>query len=249
MEVKAGIIILFQAKTAETDEKGEKNMKRRMTILLALAMLLCLAACTDKDDTENPNPGTIASGTQETEPPYLGFATGSVEGYEYRNESLGIGYTLKDGGMTYSEKTFRPLLKNYVEAFDGEAAGRLNDLTLDFYAQEAGSAGSIFVLAENMAEKYGKRMTGDEYAEMILPYITQARAADGITDIETSRSTCAFAGQDRSAVDVVFRYNGYEYYEKMILIAVEDHMVMVLAQSNDREETDGMLSGFYALEK
>ena len=78
-------------------------MKAHKLIILALAALLCLSACAKGGSTGNDEPVEDITPAEDTAVLLDGIGRGTINGSTYRNDYIGLGFTLPEGWFFYDD--------------------------------------------------------------------------------------------------------------------------------------------------
>ncbi|MGM9669404.1 MAG: hypothetical protein ACI3VZ_06575 [Faecousia sp.] len=217
-------------------------MRKLLAMILVLAMILCVTACADKDDLR----GQVSNNPTETD-----FSLGSTSGGTYENKFIGIGCTLDENWVYYTDEEILQLNQLTADALDENLAEELEDASsiYDMFAQNVDTGATINVNMENLGLLYGSLLSPSEYADHAMPKLTPALESMGFTDIQLEKTTCTFAGEERTAIRIVGQYNGYPLYEQLVCFKAGNYMAVISVSILGEDATDEILGAFYALEK
>ena len=210
-------------------------MKKAMTILLALAMLLSVAAF---------GTGTACAAAATDTQSVLGVKENKV----YVSELLGIAVDFPEIWYLLSAEETAQVIGVVADDLDDEAlADQLRDAgtTCDLYAVALDESGdNVNIQLENLGLLYGTILTPKQYANIALPQVKPALEQAGFQHVQIEMVDYEFAGRDRVSLLVTGDMNGVPVYERMILIKSGQYMGAITAFSTDLERIDALLARF-----
>lgn len=208
---------------------------------------------TEPSETESNDTEPTETEPVETEPDMdeTGFSLGTSSGGTYENKFIGIGCTLDENWSFYSDEQILQINQLTVDMLDEDVAAKLENASLiyDMFAQNVSTGATININLENLGLLYGSLLSPSEYADLSMPQLAPALESMGFTDIQLEKTTCTFAGEERTAIRIVGQYNGYPLYEQLVCFKAGNYMAVVSVSILGEDATDEILGAFYALEK
>lgn len=214
-------------------------MKKTMTILLALAMLL----------------GTAVFGTGTA---YAAAATdtqsilGVKENNGYASELLGIQAAFdEDWYLLNDEETAQVMgytaaqtaSETLKEALDKSGA------VCDLYVLRMDDSGdNINLQLEDLGKLYGSFLSEEAYLTIALPKLEEGLQQLGVENLTLEREEYDFAGDTHQSVLVNGSSGGVSFQERIVLLKGGQYMASLSAFSKDSTHIDEMLSLFEPLE-
>lgn len=248
-------------------------MKKFLTTLLALVMMLSFAACSGKqpfDGGAEVTPSPTASATQTLEPeateepaaqtaeptnepeastdPILGVYSEDTNTYE--NEYIGIGCKLDSDWVVYDEEQIAELNGIVVNMITDEAiADQLekSGYLQPFYALTEEGLVTVNITLENLGLLYGSLLDEQAYAEIASEQLPSAFEGLGMTDVTVETDTVTFAGGEHAAIFVSGSLEGIEFHEILVCMKVGRYIANITAASYLADVTEDVLALFYAL--
>lgn len=225
-------------------------MNRLLSAILALTMLLCLCACSQKEPETSVNtvpPTTTAPKvTQPAEKdPQLGnFADGV-----YTNDFLGIRCEVGSEWTVYSDAQLAQLNGLVLDTMtDEDLVEQLKKSNVAhlFYATAEGGLRSMNVVLENIGVINGVLLNEKTYIDISVEQLPAALQSMGLTNVTAEATTVHFAGAEHAGVRVHGVLSGVDFYEKIVCIKVGNYFGLVTVASYGEDTTDALLNMFTA---
>ena len=231
-------------------------MKKITAMLLTLLLLLTMAACGQKEPEQTG--GTVEPGTTpdqsvtgqvdtaDAETPELG----TVSGGTYTNAFAGIGCTLDETWVFYTEEQIAEINGFLTDGTSDEDMKKLmesNRSVQDMYASSTDGLMTINVVFQNMGLLFGTTMSAEEYAELAAEQLPDAMTTYGFENVSAAVTTAAFAGADRPALAITAEVQGTPMYELMVCMKESNYVYCVTLCSYTEDVTAEMAALFYAL--
>lgn len=236
-------------------------MKRNLSILLVLVMLLSLmAGCSGKqDEPNNANvsnnvPETTAAPAEEERP----LALGVVDGNTYTNTYAGLGITLDSGWSIQTADELQTLPETVKESMEGTALGdAMKDVQqfTDMFAENVDDLTNMNILfqKQSMQERIAFKLLSEE--EIIDETLNQkdsmieAYAAAGINVTSMEKVTVTFLGEEHFALKTVADTQGVPYYMLQVFdYHLGEYSIVITLASFLEDNTEPMLDLFYVVE-
>ncbi len=187
------------------------QMKKLMTLLLAVSMVFTLTAC---------------GGSKVT------FEPGSIEGNTYTNTSIGIKATVPEGFTLADDATIEALqaasqsvAENVTTEDKAEAA--MAAMSYEMVAM-ADDGSSYQILAEDMTRTTGKVLSASAYVKAAAEQVETQYAAMGITASSSTDGKVSIAGKDFEAMTVTIEASGVTGTQKYYAYKVGNYMFSII---------------------
>ncbi len=228
-------------------------MKKLISILLALALLAALAACSDPDPSDSPDitdPALVNGGPAQVDEPET-LQRGVQEGTEYTNRILKIGCSfgepwvyLDDEGLAEQNNlTVNTLTdKELITSLEG------NGYFMDMGVGIPDSETQVSLLLENMRLHFNGAITEEEYMRRSEDGVRTGLEANGAENIYYKTGFMEFCGADHAYAEVSSEIGGRTMYQKVVAISSYDVMAVVSVTSDDPEQLEEAFTHFYALD-
>ena len=233
-------------------------MKKITAMLLTLLMLLTRAACGQKEPEQTG--GTVEPGatpdqsvTGQVDAAEQGGETpelGAVNGGTYTNTFAGIGCTLDETWVFYTEEQIAEINGFLTDGTSDEDMKKLmesNQSVQDMYASSTDGLMTINVVFQNMGLLFGTTMSAEESAELASEQLPDAMTTYGFEKVSAAVTTAEFAGADRPALTITAEVQGTPMYELMVCMKEGSYVYCVTLCSYTEDVTAEMAALFYAL--
>lgn len=233
-------------------------MKKVISLLLALAMVMSLAACGSGDSGENTTAATTAATeatteatTQATEAEIdSSEVIGSVEGNTYTNEFLGLTCTLDDSWTILSVEELAELNGAVAELTTDEDLAELlseSGTVQDFYAMAQEGLYTLNITVEDLGLLYGITMSEDDYIGQSGDALVSGLESIGMTDVVVTPTPVTVAGEEHAGMTISASYMGVNAYETIACVKVGNYMATICAASYVEDLTADFISLFEAV--
>ena len=233
-------------------------MKKLFAMLMALTILMTMAACGQQTTDEaggTGDPGAVADqGTSgQVDMPADDAGTpelGSVNGGTYTNEFAGIGCTLDETWVFYTEEQIAEINGFLTDGTSDEDMKKLmeeNQSVQDMYATSTDGLMTMNVVFQNMGLLFGTTMSAQEYAELSAQQLPDAMTTYGFEDVTAAVTTAEFAGAECPAVALTATVQDTPMYELVICLKQGNYIYCVTLCSYTEDVTAQMAELFYAL--
>lgn len=194
-------------------------MKKIITLLLALVIMLSLAAC-----------GSDAA-----------FVRGEVSDNVYTNEASGVTFTAPEGYTFYSDEQIASLYGTTAELLHTE---NLDTIVYDMYCGNVDLNSSINIIYENLTNIYGSILDDASYLTLSLASIeTSFEGVEGVSISNISEETITVNGTEYSGAYITLDINGTEFYETIVVKEIDGYMMCCTVAAYDEAEIDNIFSG------
>lgn len=229
-------------------------MKKIAAMLMAL-VLLATTACGQQ--AQEQTGGTVEPGGQQ-EPSAAGQVDaaddmpemGSVNGGVYTNEFAGIGCTLDETWVFYTEEQLAQVNGFFTDGTGDEDMRKLmedNKSVQDMQAASVDGLMTMGVTFQNMGLLFGSTMSAQEYAELSAGQLPDELSVYGLENVTAAVTTATFAGEERPAVTLTATVQDIPMYELMICLKEGNYIYCVVLCSYTEDVTAEMAALFYAL--
>lgn len=229
-------------------------MKKLAAMLMALVML---AATACGQQTQEQTGGTVEPGVQPEQSAAGQVDTaggvpelGSVSGGVYTNEFAGIGCTLDETWVFYTQEQLAEVNGFFVDGTSDEDMKQLmedNRSVQDMQAASVDGLMTVSVMFQNMGLLFGSTMSAQEYAELAAKQLPDEMSVYGLEDVTAAVTTAEFAGAERPAVVLTATVQDIPMYELMVCLKEGNYVYCVVLCSYTEDVTAEMAQLFYAL--
>ena len=232
----------------------DKEMKKLLVVLLALALAFSMTACGGDEDvlgqitgeeTES-NGAEESQDTAETETP---VSLGKAEGTVYESEFLGMGFNLPEGWNFYTDEQIKELNNLTSDMVDDDVAKQLAEASLihDMYAMDSLGSSTTIIL-EKMSAISSAIVDEKTYAESSVRQIPKALESLGFTEVKTTIGSTDLCGEEHVTIDIEATSPNGVLYEKVICVKIGQYIACITVATLDGTETAAILSNFYSLD-
>lgn len=204
-------------------------MKKLLSIILALTLVLSLASCTGKITNL--------------------FSLGKVSNNVYENSYIGIGARFDSSWHFYTEDEIKQINNTAIE-FAGEEYQELMenaDVVYDMFAQTDDLLSSVNIAMEKVNPIQIATVDLKLSLEVSIPTVTSSYEKMGYKNVKAEVSTVEFAGETRDVLNLTGELNGSTFYLSTVNMKATSHVVNVTVGSFDKNVVDNTLKSFYAL--
>ncbi len=202
-------------------------MKKILAIILALAMLLSLAACsgnkTEKSETE------VITVTPER---------GTVENGIYKNSAFGIGFSAGENWYFLTDEEIASAMGVAAETIYGEGAEITGDHVYDLYCVENATSATVSINYENLGT-IGSMTDANYYLETVMTQLISTGADSGVVDAIISN--IEIGEKEAPCLDIVLEYGGMKIFQKVIVKQIGNWMGTITIASLSEEELSGLV--------
>ena len=207
-------------------------MKRVSYLALALALVLSLTAC--------------SFGSKK-------FERGVVEGQTYTSQFLGLTCTAPAEFTYLSDQEIAQLNHLAAEAVDDEELAKQMQESLengnqvqDMYLMTADGLQTVNVMLVKVSAK-GAAVDMAAFADMGKDQVVSAYQSMGMTDVEASRETVTFMGQQYEGICATAAYHGAPVTTVQVCMQVGDYVCVITFTSYVEDHTPEMMDFFSPL--
>ncbi len=211
-------------------------MKKFLCLSLTVLLLLGLLGCSGEkifpnDQNKSSDPQTLL---------------GSVENNVYKNDFLGLRFTLPENWVFYTEDEIRELNNLTTQYFDEDAKKQIENATL-IYNMNASHPESGCSTNLNM-EKLSTAQLGYLNIEASLKaqfdMMKNAYENIGYTDVEISYQKVSVSGKELDGVRLTANLFGVKYYGTSFSFRKDNYLANVFVGSLLTDQTADILSHF-----
>lgn len=205
-------------------------MKRLFTLLLTLAMILSLAAC--------------------SQPPEPEFTLGTVSGLTYENSFIGIGCTLDSEWTYYSEEQIKEMNNIASDMAGEEFKEQVKNATIvyDMLAVHSNPLRNININLEKVDPVQLALIDLADNLEKSFPSIEQAMKNMGYTNIVHEISKVKIGDEEFDCLNNEAEINGIKIYQTVISIKCHGYIASISIGSDSKEDINTILGYFYTVE-
>ena len=204
----------------------EELMKKIITVLLGVCLLLSLGACgTKTEDTPAPEETPAAETQENTETENTAEATevgrGTYNGNVYENESLNLRFELPENWVFYTEEEIAETNSMTAEQLEGtdiaDMVAERGQYT-DLFAQNTSVGSSVnLIISERIAGYSDKAMF-----EAIESFYRDQFEAAGMPVKTYEVVTKTFCGEEKDCLHIILETQGIEVEEYQIYVTPDD---------------------------
>lgn len=210
-------------------------MKKFLSAILAILMLLTVCGCGSSDNT------TDADKAPE-------FTIGEWNGNVYTNEFAGLTFNMP-GGWTYaSEEELVELmgLALDITVEDNEVLQKIAELSNSYalYASNATETNNVQILFENLAVTGNKEMTAEQYLDVVCSQLESTYSSMGFTCTLGDRETLKLGSSEYIMVDITAEYSGISVQQTYAVRKVDKYMASIVFSAESAESIDAMIACF-----
>ena len=195
-------------------------MKKILAIILAMAMLLCLGACS-KEEKPNEEEKELIEVTPER---------GTVENGVYKNEAFGVSFEVEPDWYFLSDAEIAQSMGVAAEKISADA-----DNIYDVYCVTLETNTTVSVNYENLGT-IGGFTSESQYLEMVVSQLLSAGTDTGVTESELS--VAEIGGEKFPCLNITMEYSGMEIYQRVIVKSIGTWMGTVTIATLDEAEID-----------
>ena len=196
-------------------------MKKILAIMLALAMLLSFAGCTE------------SGGKSETEVITVNPARGTVSDGIYKNTAFGVSFEAGENWYFLTDAEIAQAMGVAAEAIYGEDAEITGDHIYDLYCVETSTNGTVSINYENLGT-IGEITDANFYLETVMTQLLSTGTDNGIVDAVISN--VKIDGAEVPCLSIVLNYAGTEIFQKVIVKQAGTWMSTITMASLSEDE-------------
>lgn len=229
-------------------------MKKTLSILLVLMLVMSFAACTaDKDDVRgdvsdnNDASGNIADTDNTVDDDTAeDFSSGSSSGNTYENKFLKMGLSLDENWTFMTDAEIEEQNKQAAEisGLDYDAYFENATMIYDMTAVHSNQTDNLSVTFENLNALSTIAVDEKYYLEVTLDNVKDAYKNMGIEDFQSIFGTTEIAGETHASLKIVLE--GY-FTQQIIAVKRGNYMASICVTAQDSGTIDEVLAKFYAL--
>ena len=215
-------------------------MKKFAAVVLAIAMMFCMAAC-DKDRDIR------GSHEETTDAPDKSFDVGSVQSNKYVNKFVGISCELGSEWTYLTDEQIRENNETTLGLIGDDYAELIQsaDTFTDMMATHQNQTDTVNITFEKL-KGANALLSVDRYIELSLDSMKDALSSIGLKNLQTSIGTMTFAGQEQQYVEISGTYFGISMYEQMVVVKCEGYMVLITVCTWQTNTCSDILAKFQA---
>ena len=227
-------------------------MKKVLSVLLAMLMLLSLVACGEDNKPASSVNNTPATSTVESKDESSDtssndiaeeklFVRGVVENNVYTNEFAGVRFTAPEAMTFYTDEEIAAVYGASEEMFNITLD---TSIIYDMYAMNPETGATVNVNYENMGLLYGSLLTAESYlaaSKSNLEAVFNNTPGMNVTSLE--QSTVNVGGEEMPCINLVIDINGMSLYETLVTKEADNYMMVFTVGALSTEEIDTILAG------
>ena len=234
-------------------------MKRILTLLMVLCLVLSLAACTpaqkpaqtettaqtDAPNTDAPDTDAPETNAPDTNAPGESRIHGTVEGNAYINEALNLRIARPSGWTFFSEEQIAErnnMTLEFLKGTDAEELLAKNGQMIDMMVQDAAGSNANLVIQPNQA---GLSAYSDQQVfELSESTYRSQMGTAGMEITEYETQTCTFLGEEKTMLRMVLKVGESELTEYQIWLRDNpDYMAVLTVTLMDETDPQTFLDG------
>lgn len=249
-------------------------MRRIVSLILAAMMLLSMTACGSKPAdvrgevetvaaTEAQIQGEVettpATEAPETEPAEeatepeqaeeaeeVDVQLGTTASNTYTNKFLKLRCTLGSDWEFYTDEQIRELNQLTQDSLSDQYAEMVKnaDTLQDMYAINNETGETVNITISKMNLFAGAVLTTEDYADMAIPQLGPALESAGMTDVQVSKDTISFTGEETTALRITCKVEGFDLFETMAVLKRGAYIICITSASYVEDTTMGALNAF-----
>ncbi|MBR0461956.1 MAG: hypothetical protein IJJ00_04505 [Erysipelotrichaceae bacterium] len=195
-------------------------MKAHKLIILALAALLCLSACAKGGSTGNDEPVENNTPTEDTAVLLDGIGRGTINGSTYRNDYIGLGFTLPEGWFFYDDDQIAYINNMTKEKFEGtkvETALEESGQFTDMMAQSSNGTSNINVIITTGGTAL-KLYTDEQLFTMTQSIYEEQLAGSGMTIKDYQIKKTVKNGEEKTYLYMLVEMDGASFKEYQVYV-------------------------------
>ena len=201
----------------------------------------------DSDDKDKENDNSDGEKEDDSSAD-VEYVPGTIdENGKFTDEMFGIGADFDtDEWMVMGDDFLAPY--NGYATTEEELKSRLEKGNMVYEMMVGKESGSNVNLVVQNFGALGLIFTEEEYIDFSLDTVEDELESSGtMTNPHASKSSITFAGASRYALDVEGSSDGFDLYERIIVIKKGKYMGMITITAQDEKERDEFTKLFYAL--
>lgn len=200
-------------------------MKKILSLILVLSMLLCTAALASADE--------------------LDF--GTVNGNVYWNDTLSIGCILNNE-WTYATREQLADLNGLSSELVGSSLSQKMRSVSGFtamFAENTVTGESMNLATDKIGSLNSVMMTEESYLDIGTPDLVDSLTAMGFESVTTKKDTVSFLGEDHAAVKVTATMQGTFFFQTLTCTKADSQMLIASVSSIADDTTENILRCFF----
>ena len=232
-------------------------MKKILSCLLVIIMLLSLCACGSSGNSDDVRGEIVTEGKkddategniiEETDAPTeKEFSLGKATGDTYRNEFLGVSFTLPEGWEFYSEQQMMQMNNLVGEYMDEDAAALLENANIvyDMMASDPISGSSLNINLEKFSPVQILTMDVKAVLESQIATLITTYENMGYTDVQVNYEKITVDGNELDSIALTAKIQGIDFYSNIFAFKRGSYLANVAVGSLQTNEIDTILNNF-----
>lgn len=235
-------------------------MRKMLVLLLAMALLLSLSACGEKEEPASEEKHSSNQADKETKPtqpeettapdaPEREFSIGKVTGQNYENTFIGIGCTLPEHWTFSTEQELLEKVGIYGITDREEALVYLEGVPF-YYDMSAGFQGdfpTIMIYLKQYNNFALNILKLENHYLQILDYFAKEYALD-VKNVTGTVEEVQISGQTVPFLRLRGKQNGMVYYWSIFCIKCDGYLATVEICTMNKSDARDILNCFYFIE-
>ena len=213
-------------------------MKKLLAIVLVMAMLCSLTAC-----------GEFVL-FRETKPLQVKrvFPRGTIEGRNYENQLIGIGFKRRDDWTYFSDERIKELDEATLQVIDAEERAELKkaDMVYDMVVADKKRLSSINVIAYDSLKAAALKINTDYESQ--IPGLEKTLRDMGYGSIKCEVTTVVLGGKEVSCLKITAGIAGKRMEQVCICLRCKGYWATITIATFDEDNLQDLLDAFYWLE-
>ena len=208
-------------------------MKKLFAVILVIALLLSFTACGKKDE------------------PKKEFIRGVITGNVYENEFLGLGVTLDENWVFYTDEEIAALygLTNELLGDDFEEYLKNATVIYDMQVTNKFDASNVNVNFEKLSALGDVQTANMEiFVSSIMPTVANSLETIGCTDVSYELCDIKLGDKTFEGAKTKATLSGLQLYQTVVCIKCDGYIANISVTSYLEDTTDSILKNFYTLD-
>ena len=211
-------------------------MKKIIALLMCLALVFSLAACSDNNGGANVTPDADGASSKV-------ISRGTINGDVYTNDFIGITFTKPADWNYLSDAEIADVLNAGQKEMDLTSTEKaLNKIALIYDAAAKSADGtSVYIMYENPLLTFSREVTADEYAEQINQGFIETERP---TYTNISKENVTLGNADFIKLLYEVSLDGVQFTQAYYVTVIDKYVVSVILSGLTAEDITAMEAMF-----